>query len=95
MAWLLFLVLVSELLQFAGSLPAAWADLGAFQSLTKLVLDSLPLVAFSLPPSWGSNSSFPALECMYLSSLTSDDSRHIDDSLSAGKLLLCLKCSCM
>ncbi len=48
---------------FAGSLPAAWASLGAFPFLQLLELRTLP-VNGTLPAEWGSSTAFQRLQSL-------------------------------
>ncbi len=47
-----------------GALPAAWADKGAFPSLSVLNLTYVPLTG-ALPASWGLHSALPSLTALW------------------------------
>ncbi len=51
-----------------GTIPSSWADVGAFPSLHKLLMNALPITG-SLPATWGS-SAFPMLTELNLQRLT-------------------------
>ena len=48
----------------SGTLPAAWANTGAFENLNSLYLDANNLTG-SLPDAWARQGAFPRLQSMY------------------------------